>query len=155
MWNDGLTIVNPEWLNQLPGSFRWNGLSGQTLIYRMKSTANLTISSFIPAGSFFRGNPCNLNIYLSPVLSCSYIGKIPVHRKKQSGLYTKDTLEFVSGGLSVSFICIFDTGQLWLLQVKEVRNGYERRVPLCNLLAVMRSLFGKNFLTNRLRNLFD
>lgn len=78
-----------------------------------------------------------------------------LHRKnpsaqKESSLYTTDTVEFVSGGLSVSFICVFDTGQLWLLQVKEVRNRYERRVPLRSLLAVLRSLIDKNFLTNRL-----
>lgn len=66
--------------------------------------------------------------------------------QKESSLYTKDTVEFVS----VNFICVFDTGQLWLLQVKEVRNGYERRVPLCSLLAALRSLVDKNFLTNRL-----
>lgn len=91
LWNDRPTIVNPEWLNHLPGSWRWNGFPGQALIYRMKGTANLTIASFIPAGHFFRGNPCNLNIYMCPVLSCSYIGKILVHRKKVA--CTPKTLE--------------------------------------------------------------
>lgn len=91
LWNDGLTTVNPEWLKDLPGSFRWNGVPGQTLTCKMKGTANFAIAPFIPAGTFVRGKPCNLYILMCSVLCCSEIGKIPVHRKNESSLYTKDT----------------------------------------------------------------
>lgn len=43
---------------------------------------NFTVAPFGPAVNFVRGNLCDLNIRMCPVLSCSYIGKIPVHRKQ-------------------------------------------------------------------------
>lgn len=108
--NDGLATGKPEWLSQLPGCFRWNGVPGQILICRRKGTANLAIPPFIPADSFVRDNPCNLNISMFPVSSCSYVGKIPCTKRNKIACTPRDTLEFVSKGLSLRFICIFILG---------------------------------------------